>query len=378
MKFVRFKAIAVKEMLQIWRDPRSLLIALAMPAMQILLLGYGVNLDLKHIPVCAFDRESSQQSQALFKRFQASAYFSVTEVVHTYPALMAAIDGGRCKLGIVVPPDFTERLSDSGTSSVQAIADATDDNTASLAIGYSQAVVSGFAGDVQLEWTGIAGQPKRQMQPLSVQSRVWFNEELESRNFIIPGIVAIIMALVGAQLTSLTISREWERGTMELLISTPVTPMEVMLGKLLPYFAIGLLDAVFCLLFAVFWFGVPFRGALATLFFTTSLFLVVVLGIGYLISVAIRSQLGASQIALLLTMMPTALLSGYAFPIDQMPAPIQAVTYLVYARYYVTILKSIFLKGSGIVDLAAPIAMLALYALVIAFFATRAFRKNLD
>jgi len=378
MKFVRFKAIAVKEILQIWRDPRSLLIALAMPAMQILTLGYGVNLDLKHIPLCAFDRESSQHSQALVKRFQASAYFSVAQVVQTYPALMAAIDSGRCKLGIVVPPDFSERLSDSGTSSVQAIADATDDNTASLAIGYAQAVVSGFAGDVQLQWTGIAGQPKRQMQPLSVQSRVWFNEELESRNFIIPGIVAIIMALVGAQLTSLTISREWERGTMELLVSTPVTPMEVMLGKLLPYFAIGLLDAVFCLLFAVFWFDVPFRGTLVALFFTTSLFLVVVLGIGYLISVAIRSQLGASQVALLLTMLPTSLLSGYAFPIDQMPAPIQAVTYLVYARYYVTILKSIFLKGSGIADLAAPITMLALYALVIAFFATRAFRKTLD
>ena len=151
-----------------------------------------------------------------------------------------------------------------------------------------------------------------------------------------------------------------------------------MLGKLLPYFAIGLLDAAFCLLFAVFWFDVPFRGTLATLFFTTSLFLVVVLGIGYLISVAIHSQLGASQIALLLTMLPTSLLSGYAFPIDQMPAPIQAITYLIYARYYVTILKAIFLKGSGIIDLAIPIMMLTLYALVIAVLAMRAFRKNLD
>ena len=378
MKLGRLKAVAVKEMLQVLRDPRSLLIALAMPAMQILMLGYGVNLDLKHIPLCTFDRESSQQSQALLKGFQASAYFSVVKVVQTYPALMSAIDDGKCKLGIVIPPDFSERLNDAGTSSVQAIADATDDNTASLAIGYARTVVSGFAANVQLRWTGIAGQPKRQIQPLRVEYRVWFNEELESSHFIIPGIVAIIMALVGAQLTSLTISREWERGTMELLVSTPVTPMEIMLGKLHPYFVIGLLDAVFCLLFALFWFEVPFRGSFITLFITTSLFLVVVLGIGYMISVAIRSQLGASQVALLMTMLPTALLSGYAFPIDQMPAPIQAVTYLVYARYYVTILKSIFLKGSGIADLAVPIGLLALYALVIAFFAVRAFRKTLD
>ena len=378
MNFARFKAIAVKEMLQIWRDPRSLMIALAMPAMQILMLGYGVNLDIKHIPLCTFDREASQNSQALLKRFEATVYFTLKEEVRTYPALIAAIDDGKCKLGIVIPPDFSARLSDAGASSVQVIADGSDDNTANLAISYAQSVVSGFAGDVQLWWAGTAGQPARQIQAVSVQSRVWFNEDLDSRNFIIPGIVAMIMALVGAQLTSLTISREWERGTMELLISTPVTPMEVMLGKLLPYFVIGLIDAVFCLLFAVYWFEVPFRGSLTTLFFTTSLFLVVVLGIGYMISVAIRSQLGASQIALLLTMMPTALLSGYAFPIDQMPAPIQAVTYIVYARYYVTILKAIFLKGAGIFDLAEPMLMLALYALVIGFFATRAFRKTLD
>ena len=157
MKLARLKAIAVKEMLQIWRDPRSLLIALAMPAMQMLLLGYGVNLDIKHIPLCTFDREASQHSQALLKRFQATYYFSVTEVVQTYPALITAIDAGSCKLGIIVPPNFSERLSDTGTTSVQAIADATDDNTANLSISYAQAVVSGFSSDVQLWWAAYRG-----------------------------------------------------------------------------------------------------------------------------------------------------------------------------------------------------------------------------
>jgi ABC-2 type transport system permease protein len=165
---------------------------------------------------------------------------------------------------------------------------------------------------------------------------------------------------------------------MEQLISTPVTAFEVMLGKLLPYFAVALVDAAFCLLVAAFWFQVPFRGSVATLVVTTTLFATVILGIGYLLSVRIRSQLGASQIALILTMLPTTMLSGYTFPIDQMPAPVQAVTYLVYARYYITILRGLFLKGSSIADLAAPIGALAVFTAVIGVFAARAFRKRLD
>ncbi|HXQ39981.1 MAG TPA: ABC transporter permease [Candidatus Udaeobacter sp.] len=374
----RLKAIAVKEMLQIWRDPRSLLIALLMPFMQMILLGYGVSLDVKHLPICVFDREGSQTSLALVKRFQASQYFEIVGSFDNYRDVTRALDRGNCRMAIVIPPDMSERLSDSGSSTVQALVDATDDNTANIAIGYAQAVVAAFSSDLQIQSLGMAGNPPQTAQPVTVESRVWFNEDLESRNFIIPGVVALVMALVGAQLTSLTIAREWERGTMELLVSTPVTPMELMLGKLAPYFAIGLLDAVFCLGFAVFWFQVPFRGTLLTLFFGTSLFLVVVLGIGYLISTMIRSQVGAAQIGLLVTLLPTTLLSGYAFPIDQMPLAVQAVTYLVFARYYVTILKAVFLKGSGILDLWAPSLAMVAYAAIVAFLAARAFRKRLD
>jgi ABC-2 type transport system permease protein len=378
MKLRRLKAIAIKEVLQIWRDPRSLMIALAMPFMQMFLLGYGVSLDLKHIPVCTFDREASQNSQALLKRFAASRYFDVARNVRTYPELVAAIDRGDCKIGIVVPPDFSQRLSGRGMASVQAILDATDDNTANIAYGYALAVVSGYSRDVQLAWSARQGRALQQTQPLAVQSRVWFNEDLESRNFVIPGLVAVILALVGAQLTSLTIAREWERGTMELLISTPVKPSEVMFGKLVPYLVLGWLNAAFCLIIAAVWFGVPFRGTLFTLFVTTTLFLLVVLGIGYLISVAVRNQLGASQIALLATMLPTNLLSGYVFPIDQMPAIIEKLTYLVYARYYVTIIKAVFLKGSDIPALATPIIFLVIYAAAVMLLAARAFRKALD
>ena len=376
MNLRRVKAIAKKEIVQVWRDPRSLMVVLLMPLMQMALLGYGVNLDIKHVTICVFDREGSQESQSLMKAFQASPYFDIVETDHDYRAVKRAIDGGRCKMAIVIPPDFSQDLATMNSASVQAILDATDDNTANIALGYAQGVVGAFSANVQVQRTQSLGQPPP-VAPAVAQYRVWFNEDLVSRDFIIPGVVALVLALVGAQLTSLTLSREWERGTMEVLVSTPVTRSELMAGKILPYFFIGMLDAALCLVIAVFWFETPFRGSVTTLFLTTSLFLIVVLGVGYFISASIRSQIGASQIALVVTLLPTTLLSGFAFPIDQMPGVIQAITYLVPARYYFAILKAIFLKGSGLADLTAPIAFLAIYAAIIALLAARAFRKTL-
>jgi ABC-2 type transport system permease protein len=378
VKLRRIKAIAVKESLQIVRDPRSLMIALLIPLMQMFMLGYGINLDVKHIPLCVYDRESSQQSQGLLKRFAVSQYFSLHKLARNYAEITSDIDDGKCRLAIVIPTGFSQGLNDTGTGTVQALIDGTDSNTANIAANYARAVISGFSSDMQLQSVQRKGGIVQTLTPVDVQARVWFNEDLESRNFIVPGIVALVMAIVGAQLTSLTIAREWERGTMELLVSTPVKPMELMLGKLLPYFVIGLIDAAICLALAVFWFDVPFRGTLATLFFTTSLFLTVVLCIGYYISVSIRSQVGASQIALLLTMLPTTLLSGFAFPIDQMPMMVQGITYLVSGRYYVTILKAVFLKGAGVGELTMPMLCLALYAAVLVVLAARSFRKTLD
>ncbi len=372
----RIKAVAKKEVIQILRDPRSLMVVLLMPLMQMALLGYGVNMDIKHVPICVFDREGSQQSQALLKAFQASQYFTIVETERDYYSVKRAVDAGRCKMAIVVPHDFSQNLAFANAASVQAILDATDDNTANIALGYAQGVVAAYSGAVQLERTQTMGQPPPVVPAVS-EYRVWYNEDLVSRNYIMPGVVALVMALVGAQLTSLTISREWERGTMEVLVSTPVTRMELMAGKILPYFFIGLIDAAFCLVIAVFWFEAPFRGAVSTLFLTTSLFLVVVLGLGYFISASIRSQVGASQIALVATLLPTTLLSGFAFPIEQMPTPIQWLTYLVPARYYFAILKSVFLKGSGLGDLLEPIGLLALFATIIGLLAARAFRKTL-
>ena len=378
MNVRRLFAIAFKETLQIWRDPRSLAIALLMPAMQMGLLGYGVSLDIKRVPLCVYDEENSQTSRELVQRFVASHWFAAAHVLADERAIRDAMDRGSCIGTVTIPVNFSRVLGATGTASVQTVFDATDANTTNISIGYAQGVIARTTGDFAARWAAARGARAQPAGQIDLEPRVWFNEGLDSRNFIIPGVVAVILGLIGAQLTSLTISREWERGTMEQLVSTPVTALELMIGKLMPYFAIGLIDAAFCLCAAAFWFQVPFRGSIGTLILTTALFTLVVLGIGYLLSVRIRSQLGASQMAVTLTMMPITLLSGYTFPIDQMPAPIQAMTLLVHARYFVTILRAVFLKGSTIVDLAVPILALVLYAAAIIWIAARSFRKRLD
>jgi ABC-2 type transport system permease protein len=378
MNLHRLFAMAYKEALQIRRDARSLAIALIMPLMQMALLGYGVSLDIRHVPVCLYDQEHSQLSREVASAFDASGWVTVTRQLDSQAGLRDAIDRSQCIAAVVIPADLSRQLNATGSASVQAIFDATDVNTTNIALGYIQGIVSGVDARLQTDWAAAQGVQSSARGQVDLEFGTWFNETLDSRNFIIPGVVAVILALVGAQLTSLTVSREWERGTMEQLISTPVSALEVMLGKLIPYFVVGFVDAAICLLLAVFWFGVPFRGNLLTLLVATMLFSMVILGIGYLISVRIRSQLGASQIALLVTMLPTTLLSGYTFPIDQMPKVIQALTWIVYPRYYVSILRGIFLKGSGLADLWQPLAVLVLFAVAIVWLAARAFHKRLD
>jgi len=376
MSWHRLVAIARKELIQIWRDSRSLGIVLVMPLAMMLLFGYGVNLDMKHIPVCVFDREGSQQSQDLLKRFQSSEYFNVVRVVDNYPALVRAIDSDKARIGLVVPHDFSERLRTGETASVQAIVDATDDNTANLAIGYTQSVVSNFSDQVQVDWLRQQGRPEPK-PPISVDARTWFNEDLESRAFIVPGVLALVMSVIGAFLTSLTIAREWERGTMEQLVSTPVTPLEIMLGKLAPYFVIGMVNTGICAAVGIWWFQVPFRGSMPALFISSALFMMVVLGLGFFISVIGKSQLAASQMALVATFLPAFLLSGFLFSIEQMPVVIRAITHVVPARYFVTILKSGFLKGSGLARLEGELLALALFAAALTLLATHSFRKRL-
>lgn len=377
MSLTRLLAIARKEVVQILRDSRSLIIVVLMPAVLVLLFGYGVNLDLKGLPVYVLDRDGSQQSQDLLKHFQASEYFHIARVINSYSELTRALDDGHAKMGIVIPWDFSQRLRDGRPVEVQALVDGSDDNTANVLIGYSQAVVQGYSTEVQIDWLrerGLSIQPAA----MSVDTRTWYNEDLESSAFIIPGVLALVMSVIGAFLTSLTIAREWERGTMEQLISTPVTAMEIMLGKLAPYFVLGMLDTVISALIAIYWFDVPFRGSWVTLMAASAMFMVVVLSLGFFISVLAKNQFAASQIALLITFLPAFLLSGFLFSIDQMPIVLQWITRILPARYYVSVLKKIFLKGTPAHLLYADLVPLAVFTFVLALLATRSFHKRLE
>ena len=377
MNWRRLTAVARKEIIQIRRDVRSLMIVLLMPVVLVLLFGYGINLDLKHLPVYVYDREGSQQSQDLLKRFQSTEYFDVVRVVNNYPELVRALDDGDAKMGLVVPWDFSKKLNAGGPVSIQALVDASDDNTANVLIGYAQAVVRGYSANLQMDWLRRHGGQLAAQQPLSVAARTWFNEDLESRAFIVPGVLALVMSVIGAFLTSLTIAREWERGSMEQLISTPVTPLELMIGKLVPYFVVGMAAAGVCSALGIFWFHVPFRGSFFALMFSTALFLVAVLCLGFFISVIAHSQLAASQIALLATFLPAFLLSGFLFSIEQMPEVIQLVTRVIPARYYTSILKAIFLKGTPMALLYRDLLPLAIITFVLTWVATHAFHKRL-
>ena len=376
MSWRRIAAMARKEVLQIWRDRRSLLIILVIPLIQLLIFGYAVNLDVKHVPLCVYDQDGTQTSQDFLKTFQATDYFNIVRLSESYQDIVRSIDHGVCSVAIVVPPQFSEDLHSGKQVNVQAILDASDSNSASIGVGYAQAIVQTYSVQIQIGWQqsrgGSAGRPN-----ISFEPRTWFNEDLESMANLIPGVVAMVMAVVGAFLTSLTIAREWERGTMEQLISTPVGKLEIQIGKLFPYFVIGVADTAVCAAVAVWWFQVPFRGSWLVLFGCSMLFLTVVLSLGYFISVTAKSQLGACQMALLATFLPTFLLSGFVFPIDQMPIVVQWISAVLPARYYVSILRNVFLKGSEIRLLAGNIAALAAAAVVLVVLSARSFRKRL-
>jgi ABC-2 type transport system permease protein len=377
MSLRRIVAMTRKEILQIVRDPRSLLIILAIPLVQLFIYGYAVNLDVKHIPLCIYDQDGTQTSQDLLKHFQATDYFNIVRVAENYRDVVYNINQGICTVAVVVPPRFSEELRSSGQAKVQALLDASDNNTASIGMAYAQSIVQTYSAQIDMEWEQLHG-IAADAPVINFQPRTWFNENLESMANFIPGVVALVMAVVGAFLTSLTMAREWERGTMEQLISTPVGKLEIQIGKLLPYFVIGIADTALCGAAARWWFGVPFRGSWTVFFGCSMLFLTVVLALGYFISVTSKNQLGACQIALLATFLPTFLLSGFIFPIDQMPVVVQWITLVLPARYYVSILRNVFLKGTAVELLATQILALAIIAVVLVVLATRSFHKRLQ
>ena len=277
----------------------------------------------------------------------------------------------------MIPSDFARRGESHRPASVQMIVDGSDSTTATLAIGYAEAVTQSYSQQIQFESVQFLS-GRRPDPPLEVRPRVWFNEELQSRNYIIPGLIAIVMMVIAAMLTSLTVAREWERGTMEQLIATPIQGRELVLGKLLPYFAIAMLDVLLAVGMSLFVFHVPLRGSTALLLAVAALFQVGALSLGLLISIATKNQLLANQLAMMTTFLPSFLLSGFVYAIPNMPKALQLVTYVVPARYFVSFLKGVYLKGIGLKILAGEVVLISLFAVVMVVLADRRFQKKLE
>jgi ABC-2 type transport system permease protein len=376
MRLRRIKAVAKKELLHVVRDWRSLGIAVAIPMLLLFLFCYALTLDVDRVPLVVWDRSETPASRDFISRFTGSPYFALFRQAGSYREVERAIDRRDALIALIVPADFAAQLAAGRKCPVQVILDGSDANTATIAGGYAEAVARAFSREVALRQIVRPGESVPRL-PLDLRPRVWFNPDMLSRNSIVPGLIAVIMMVIAALLTSLTVAREWETGTMEQLISTPLRGGELILGKLLPYFAIGILDLVLAVTVGRFAFDVPLRGSLWLLLLISVIFLFGALSFGMLISIVARSQLLSSQLALVTTMLPAFLLSGFIFPIENMPLPIRAVTRIVTARYMVGMLRGIYLKGADLSLLAAEAAMLALFGVAVILLAVRKFRKKI-
>ncbi len=377
MNLRRIWAITRKEFIHIIRDPRSLAMAIAIPMLLLILFGYALTLDVDNVPLVIWDQSETSQSREFISRFEGSDYFTVKRYITNYDQIDDAINSRQALAALVIPKNFTDLLEAGRKAPVQLIVDGSDSNTATIVLGYVRSVTQGYSANILIEQLNqLAG--KKIPEPVDFQPRVWFNPDLESKNYIIPGLIAVIMMVIAALLTSLTIAREWERGSMEQLISTPIKGHELITGKLLPYFIIGLFDVLLAVLMGEFLFNVPLRGSVALLFIMAAIFLAGALSLGIVISVVTKSQLLASQLAMVLTFLPSFLLSGFMYAITNMPKPIQVVTFAIPARYFVALLKAIYLKGVGLEIVAGQALLLTVFGVVTVTVANIKFRKKLE
>jgi ABC-2 type transport system permease protein len=372
----RLKHMLIKEFIQVFRDPRMRAVIFVVPVMQLLVFGYAVSTDVKHVATAVYDLDHSVTSRELVSRFVKSGYFAVVEHVASETRARALLDRGEARVLLHVDRGFEEDLRAGRTAQLQMLVDGTDSNTAGIVLGYSAKITGQFSQEILNAQVRRLLGSTRQPGQVELQTRAWFNENLESRNFYVPGVVAMIVTLVTLLLTSMAVVREKEIGTMEQIMVTPITPAEFILGKTLPFALFSFVDVIVVALVGVLWFDVPIRGSLGLLLFATALYLLTTLGIGLLISTVSQTQ----QQAMMTTFfffMPAVLLSGFMFPIANMPRVVQWLTYLNPFRYFLVIIRGIFLKGVGPSILWPQMLALAAMGVITLWLSSRRFRKTL-
>jgi len=369
-KMRRIRALVRKETHQVARDPSSIAIGVVLPLILILFFGYGLSLDVKNVPVALVIEEPTPEAMELVAGFQLSAYFH-PRITRSMPPAQQLLLEHRVDGIVRIPADFSRRVA-AGDAQLQLIVHGGDANRARIIEGYVQGVVGVWAARQAAE--GRAGAAA----PVNVVERLWFNEANDSSYFLVPGLVVLVMTLIGALLTAMVMAREWERGTLEALLVTPVRSEEILLGKTLPYFVLGLIGFVLCVLSARFLFHVPLRGSPWVLLTASTLYLFVALGIGLLISSWVKNQLVASQLTLLVTFMPAFMLSGFLFDLRSMPTVVRLITYVLPARYYVALLQSVFLAGDVWSVIVPNSLVLAGMGAALALASRAAMRKSLD
>jgi ABC-2 type transport system permease protein len=357
--------IARKEFYHLLRDFRSLYLAFAIPLLLILLFGYALSLDVNHIRTVVVNQDETDLSRDFLRKLEASSYFRVQAYLQSAAAATLYLDDGRATMAVIIPAGWTQDIRSAREAPLQVLLDGSDPNFASIARSYMIAFIEQFNQRLLRDFLNRQGRPSIS-PPMEGRIRVWFNEDLESRNFIVPGIIAIIIMIVGAMLTSLVIAREYENGTMETIKSLPVTAGEFLLGKAIPYFFITLTDVLLAMLMGQVLFGVIMKSSFWLMILASSLYIAVALALGLLISVIAKSQLVANQAAVLVTYLPSLLLSNFVFPVANMPKVLQLVTNIVPATYYIKILSGIYLKNLGLAHLWPSLLVLTLMFLILA------------
>lgn len=363
----RLWALIRKEMRQIVRDPSSIAIGVVLPLILILLFGFGLSLDVKQVPVAVVLDQDSGDARELIAGFELSSYFAPV-IVHSVPEAEKLLQEDKADGFVRIPEDFAKRVA-AGDAVVQLVVNGRDANRARIIEGYVDGAMGAWMAREAAEGRGFA------VGGVNVQSRLWFNEANNSRYFLVPGLIVLVMTLIGALLTSMVVAREWERGTLEALFVTPVRSVEILLGKTVPYFGLGMIGLFLCILAARFLFDVPLRGSIFVLVGVSVLYVLVALGIGLLISSAVKNQLVASQLSMLATFMPAFMLSGFLFDLRSMPAAVRIVTYFLPARYYVALLQTVFLAGDIWPVILPNAAVLAAMAAAL-FLASRAVNRK--